>query len=89
MPTIRSGFEPATFLPLVADFSLGAAAENRAAPGTPFGMEHYVGRAGPDPGYVNLPPSTVGIGGPLISPKKANQTATHDLLWLRRKARRR
>ena len=51
-----------------------------------MGMEHYVGRAGPDPGYVNLPPSTVGIGGPLISPKKANRTATRDWLWLLRTA---
>jgi hypothetical protein len=86
MPTVPSGFEPATFLPEVADFSSNPAAENRDAPGTPIGVEHYVGRAGPDPGYVNLPPSTVGIGGPLISPKKANQTATHDTLWLRRQA---
>ena len=86
MPIVPSGYEPATFLPDVADFSSSTAAENRAAPGTPIGVEHYVGRAGPDPGYVNLPPSTVGIGGPLISPKKANQTATLDTLWLRRQA---
>jgi hypothetical protein len=83
MPTVQSGFTPATFLPEVADFS---AVENREPPGTPIGVEHYVGRAGPDPGYVNLPPSTVGIGGPLISPKKGIQTATRDILWLRLKA---
>ena len=83
MPTVQSGFEPAMFLPEAVDIF---ASENRDAPGTPIGVEHYVGRAGPDPGYVNLPPSTVGIGGPLISPKKVNWTATHDVLWLRRKA---
>ncbi len=51
-----------------------------------MGMEHYVGRAGPDPGYVNLPPSTVGIGGPLISLKKAKRTAARGWLRLLRKA---
>jgi len=82
MPTFPSGFAPATFLRFDADFSLTIAAENRAAPGTPSNVEHYVGRAGPDPGYVNLPPSTVGIGGPLISPKKTVWIATRGLLQL-------
>ena len=86
MSTFGPRFALGTFFRDVADFSLNAAAENRATPGTPISVEHYVGRAGPDPGYVNLPPSTVGIGGPLISPKKANQTATQDMLWLRREA---
>jgi len=86
MPIFGTGFEPDTFLPAAADFSSTAVLENNAVPGTPSVVEHYVGRAGPDPGYVNLPPSTVGIGGPLISPKKANQTATRDTLWPRVKA---
>jgi hypothetical protein len=87
MPTFGPVFELGTFFRNVADFALSAAAENRGTPGTPMDVEHYVGRAGPDPGYVNLPPSTVGIGGPLISPKP-NHSATHDVLWIRRRAAR-
>jgi hypothetical protein len=82
MPTLRYGFEFGIFLPALAVFSLQTAAENRSASGTPINVEHYVGRAGPDPGYVNLPPSTVGIGGPLISPKKATWIAPRGLLRL-------
>jgi hypothetical protein len=74
MPILQTGVETVTFLPVVADFSLTAGPENHAVPGTPSVVEHYVGRAGPDPGYVNLPPSTVGIGGPLIL--LASQRAT-------------
>jgi hypothetical protein len=85
MPIFGAGFESETFLSAVVDFSLTVVPENRDAPGTPSVVEHYVGRAGPDPGYVNLPPSTVGIGGPLISPK-ANQSATGGALWLLGKA---
>jgi hypothetical protein len=88
MPTFGPVFELGTFFRDVADFALSTAAENRDTAGTPMDVEHYVGRAGPDPGYVNLPPSTVGIGGPLISPKKPNHSATHDVLWIRRKAAR-
>jgi hypothetical protein len=82
MPTVGSRFKSATLLPEVADFTFCLAAENLAKPGTPAGVEHYVGRAGPDPGYVNLPPSTVGIGGPLISLKKADPLAIHVSLRL-------
>jgi hypothetical protein len=85
MPIFGAGSESETFLSAVADFSLTIASENRGAPGTPSVVEHYVGRAGPDPGYVNLPPSTVGIGGPLISPK-ANLPAPDGSLWLFGKA---
>ena len=87
MPTFGPGFELGTSFSGAADFSWTVIGENRDAPGTPMGVEHYVGRAGPDPGYVNLPPSTVGIGGPLIFPKKPNQT-TRDVLWLCRMDRR-
>jgi len=83
MPVLETGFEPVTFLPESGIFLLTASPENHAAPGTPSVVEHYVGRAGPDPGYVNLPPSTVGIGGPLISPKNTNHIAADDALWLR------
>jgi hypothetical protein len=32
-----------------------------------------------NPGYVKLPPSTVGFGGPLVSPKLINIAASEEL----------
>jgi hypothetical protein len=89
MPISGAGFEAATLLPELAASSFERPAENLGKAGTPFGVEHYVGRAGPDPGYVNLPPSTVGIGGPLIFPKKTKSARACDLLRLLEKAARR
>ena len=57
---------PAIFFLLVQDFASDKRCRKSSSPGTLAGIAHYVERAGPDPGYVNLPPSTVGIGGPLI-----------------------
>ena len=86
MPILRVQIARGTLLPEAPVFTVKGAVENLGDPGTPSGVEHYVGRAGPDPGYVNLPPSTVGIGGPLISPKKATWIAPRGLLRLLPKA---
>jgi hypothetical protein len=82
MPILRVQIARGTLLPEAPVFTVKGAVENLGDPGTPSGVEHYVGRAGPDPGYVNLPPSTVGIGGPLILPKKTDPLATRALLRL-------
>ena len=82
MPIDRVEIAFGTLLPEAAVFAVEAAPENLGQPGTPSGVEHYVGRAGPDPGYVNLPPSTVGIGGPLISSQKTDPLPTRTLVRL-------
>ena len=77
---------PEIFLLNITVLSSANRGEKHNGPGTRSGIKHYVGRAGPDPGYVNLPPSTVGIGGPLISLKNNSPAAAQALDSLLAKA---